>query len=285
MLRWIYFIALPAVIAVILAGLIYMHKDKATIVKTPPKELAQWYKPESKRHVWLHNMFKLRRELQAVAFYAQQENAPLMKKWAASFSQHYLKIAEMVPSWGQKLDNKTLNELNAHIRNGSYAQVASSVNRLQENCDSCHNDYQAITALTYRAPNFSGLNITPTLSFNDHMQTLTKQVNQVKISSQDNMPELALHSLAQLKQGMEQLGGVCVDCHKQDRKQYPSAQMQQTMQSLAENIKTGALKAQGRDLGTLAVLACAQCHGTHRLAFGAKELLNREPSLTELLKH
>ena len=284
-MRWIYFIALQFILVLMVAGIVYKHSDKATIIKTPPKSLAQWYKPENKRQVWLHNMFKLRREMQAVQFYAERKDHKHLKEWALTLNKHYLKIGEMVPSWNKKLDTRTLSSLQNHVVNQDYSAALATVNTSQKNCDSCHSDYQAITALTYRAPDFSTIEIAPSLPFNSHMQTLTKQVNQIKIASQDGMPDLALSSLTDLKQDMGKLGQVCTDCHKKDKKPYPSKQMNETLLSLENSLKTGTLKEQGRDLGTLAVLACARCHGTHRLAFGAKALLSKEPKLAELLKH
>lgn len=283
--RWIYFVALQIIIALVIAGVVYKHNDKAVIVKTPPKVLAQWYKPENKRQVWLHNMFKLRREIQAVAFYAEQKDNEHLQKWSKSLEQHYLKIAEMVPSWEKKLDSTTLSNLTKSVAEQNYTDTLTAVNTLQESCDSCHDDYQALTALTYRAPDFSKIEVKPELPFNSHMQSLIKQVNQVKIASEDGMTDLALSSLAELKQGMQTLGQVCTDCHKKDKKPYPSEQMSKTLLSLENSLIEGTLKEQGRDLGTLAVLACARCHGTHRLATGAKNLLSKEQSLAELLKH
>ena len=285
MMRWVYFIVFQLILVLVVAGIVYQHKDKATIVKTPPKDLAQWYKPENKRQVWLHNMFKLRREMQAVAFYANQQDSEHLEKWASSLNEHYLKIADMVPSWDKKLDKSTLASLQSHVSNQNYDGVLASVNTLQDNCDSCHTDYQAITALTYRAPDFSAIEITPAVPFHDHMKTITEQVNQIKIAFSDGKPELALSSLNDLKQGMNELGQVCTDCHKKDRKDYPNEEMTKTLVSLEESLQTGTLKEQGRHLGTLAVLACARCHGTHRLTFGAKTLLSKEPSLAELMKH
>ncbi len=284
-MRWTYFIVLQFIFVLTIAGLVYKHSDKATIIKTPPKELAQWYKPENKRQVWLHNMFKLRREMQAVKFYAKEKDNIHLKEWAVALNEHFLKIGEMVPSWNNKLDITTLSNLQNHVKNQDYTDVLAAVETLQENCDSCHDDYQAITALSYRAADFSAIEIEPSLPFNSHMQTLTKHVNQIKIASKDNMPDLALSSLAHLKDGMQKLGQVCTDCHKKDKKPYPNEQMSNTLLSLENSLKSGTLKEQGRDLGTLAVLACARCHGTHRLAFDTKVLLSKEPGLTELLKH
>ncbi len=284
-MKWIYFIVLQFILVIAVAGIVYKHKDKATIIKTPPKELAQWYKPENKRQVWLHNMFKLRREMQAVQFYAEKKDNKHLKEWALTLNEHYLKIGKMLPTWNKKLDKTTLSSLQNHVDNKNYTGVLAAANTLQESCDSCHNDYQAITALTYRAPDFSAIDVEPLLPFNSHMQALTKHVNLIKIASQDGMTDLALSSLTDLKLGMRKLGQVCTDCHKKDKKSYPSEQMNKTLLSLENSLKISTLKEQGRYLGTLAVQACARCHGTHKLAFGAKALLSKEPNLTELLKH
>ena len=75
------------------------------------------------------------------------------------------------------------------------------------------------------------------------------------------------------------------NCHKKQRNIYPSAGMIKTLASLELSVTSGSLKQQGRDLGTLAVQACATCHGTHRLAFGAKEKFNQKISFAELIKH
>jgi len=284
-MRWRYFIILQVIILLLVAGLVYKHQDKVTLVKTPPTELAQWYKPENKRQVWLHNMFKLRSEMQAVEFYAQNKEAEHLQKWVAQLSQHYAKIAEMVPAWQKKLTLKTMSELQKHSAAESFASVLVQHKILQNNCDSCHGDFQAITALTYRTPDFSNIQITSELSFVEHMDTLTRQVNQIKISAQDGNKALALSSLVELTDSMEALGVSCVGCHKKDRQAYPSEMMKKTLRSLKISLESGTAKQQGRDLGTLAVLACARCHGTHRIAFGAKQQLVKEVSLSDLIKH
>jgi len=284
-MRWRYFIILQAIILLIAAGLVYKHQNKVKLVKTPPIELAQWYKPENKRQVWLHNMFKLRREMQAVEFYAQNKEAELLQKWVAQLSQHYAKIAEMVPAWQKKLTLETMSELIKASEENDYASVLVQHKVMQKSCDSCHDDYQAITALTYRTPDFSKIEINPDLSFVEHMDTLTRQVNQIKISAQDGDKQLALSSLAGLNEEMLILGETCVDCHKKDRKAYPSEVMKKTLGSLKQSLESGTAKQQGRDLGTLAVLACARCHGTHRIAYGAKKQLVKDVSISDLIKH
>ena len=78
-------------------------------LKKPPASLEEWYKPANKRQVWLHTMFRLRREMQAIAEYAKQNepaanNQVVMQKWIKRLQQDYNKIADMVPEWEKKLN-------------------------------------------------------------------------------------------------------------------------------------------------------------------------------------
>jgi cytochrome c553 len=84
---------------------------------------------------------------------------------------------------------------------------------------------------------------------------------------------------------MNTLGESCVSCHKKDRKNYPSELMKSTLVKLETALISGSNKDQGQQLGTLAVLACARCHGTHRIAYGAKKHLTKTVSFRELIKH
>ncbi|MBE9536695.1 MAG: cytochrome c [Proteobacteria bacterium] len=284
-MRWIYFILLQCLLIVIVAGTVCIHKDSVILVKKPPESLSQWYKPENKRQVWLHNMFKLRREMQAVRFYSDSKDAKHLGKWAGSLSDHYLKIAEMVPEWKELLDMEVISRLEKNAKAGRYQDVSHALDDLRESCESCHSDYRAITAAMYRAPDFTSLKINPSTSFKAHMKKLTQEVNQIKIASEDGMKDIALSSLSDLKKDINLLGETCVNCHKKGAKVYPSDTISKTISSLEQSLKTGTAKEQGRDLGTLAVLACARCHGTHRLAYDARKIFSDKPRWLELIKH
>jgi len=58
-----------------------------------------------------------------------------------------------------------------------------------------------------------------------------------------------------------------------------------TLTNLAESLKTGTSKDQGRELGTLAVLACARCHGTHRIPYDSMKTFTDRPDWRELIRH
>ena len=66
---------------------------------------------------------------------------------------------------------------------------------------------------------------------------------------------------------------------------YPGEIVSKTVTSLEQSLRAGTGKEQGRDLGTLAVLACARCHGTHRISYDARGIFSDEPNWLELMKH
>ena len=49
-----------------------------------PESLARWYKPENKRQVWLHTMFAMRRELQAVREPSGDQDSIALRKLSRS---------------------------------------------------------------------------------------------------------------------------------------------------------------------------------------------------------
>ena len=280
-----YFIVLQVIILLIVGGLVYKHQNKVSLVKTPPVELAQWYKPENKRQVWLHNMFKLRREMQAIDFYSKQQNSKYLAKWVEQLDKHYLKIADMVPSWQRKLDMQTMLALSNASAAKDYPLVDLHLKKLQQSCDSCHDDYQAITTLTYRSADFSAIEVNENTPYIEHMNTLTQQINQIKISAQDGFMEQAMSALTQLDLNMNELGESCINCHTTERKSYPSELMNKTLLSLKTALISGTAKEQGKELGMLAVLACGSCHGTHRITSDVKKQLTRDIAFSELIKH
>lgn len=269
----------------IVGGIVYIHKDRLTVIRNPPASLAQWYKPENERQVWLHNMFNLRREMQAVRLYSDNKDAEHLGKWTALLSEHYLEIGEMVPEWKKKLNIEAISNLQESASSNHYQGVSLALDNLNESCESCHEDYRATTAIIYRAPDFSSMEISPSTSFEAHMEALARQVNQVKIASEDGMKDLALSSLSDLEKGINELGETCTSCHKKDTRVYPDETINKTISSLDESLRTGTMKDQGRELGTLAVLACARCHGTHRIAYDTRQLFVDRQSWVELIKH
>jgi len=283
-MRWFHFLLIQLFLIIVVAGVVYIHRDSVSIIKIPPASIANWYKPVNKRQVWLHNMFKLRRELQAVTYYSSIDDIQHLEKWTDAFTEHYLKIAEMMPQWKKKLNIEGLHNLQRAAKTNEGVQEA--VDKLNHSCKTCHADYKTTTAAIYRTADFSVLgDISPSVSVKKHMLDLTEQINQIKIASEDGIPDTAKKSLLVLDKGIRLLGETCVSCHEHDPQVYPGVEIEQTLASLESSLTSGTLKQQGRHLGTLAVIACARCHGTHRLSTDAKALITQDRSWLELIRH
>ena len=284
-MRWSVFVVIQCLIILVIIGVFYIHQDHVIALKEPPESIAQWYKPQNKRQVWLHTMFKLRREILAIEIYTKTQDDENLQKWAAKLYEDYHKISEMVPEWKKRLDLDTIDEIQKGVKEKRYNDVTHALDDLDESCQSCHTDFRVVTATMYRAPDFSEMKIDGSTSLISHMRTVSKQVNQIKIAFVDGRQDAALSALSDLEKGMNSLGDICINCHKKASKTYPNVKMKQSMADLEQRLKTGSLREQGEALGTLAVMACAECHGTHRLAFDAKILLSKKKHWGELLKH
>ncbi|RTZ78471.1 MAG: hypothetical protein DSZ01_05335, partial [Gammaproteobacteria bacterium] len=55
--------------------------SRSITLNLPPESLGQWYRPVAKRDVWLHTMFALRREMQAVAEYSALGDSRRLGQW------------------------------------------------------------------------------------------------------------------------------------------------------------------------------------------------------------
>ena len=247
-------------------------------IPAPPASLAQWYPPVAKRLVWLHNMFKLRRELQAVAEYARLKDQPRMNKWARQFDMHYRKIGEMVPEWKSELDMDGAQRLASATASGDFSAARQAVRKLNQSCRGCHRDYRAIVTLLYRTPDFSKqtINAGPDgkTRYKKHMEMLATEINRIKIAMVDERPKAALNAFNMLSTGINQLAESCANCHKQTRigKNYFDADLQAMLKKLGSAIQSGDQRQSGMALGEVAVSACSHCHGTHRVLYDLKQL-------------
>lgn len=284
-MRWAVFVILQGLILAVLLMIFSSHTEHVIALKRPPASIGQWYKPDNKRQVWLHTMFKLRREMQALRLYAEEKDAANLSKWAASFSKDYRKMAEMVPQWEGRLNLDALEDFEEAVAEHDYAEVKSELGELGQSCKSCHKDFRAVTATLYRAPDFATIKIDGSPSYNDFMNSLSEQVNFIKIGYGDGNDAAARAAFNKLSAGMDTLGQTCINCHKRPEMPYPDDGLKQALASLDSALETGTTKDKGRALGTLAVLACARCHSTHRLSGDARKLFSKHKSIGELLDH
>ncbi|MEW8692418.1 MAG: cytochrome c [Candidatus Thiodiazotropha endolucinida] len=235
-----------------------------------PDSLSQWYKPENKRQVWLHTMFALRRELQAIDEYAAEQDLMLTKKWSNKFVQHFRKLPEMVPEWRDEVELDEAARLETAARSGDFKTVTSAVSRLQRNCRNCHREYRVLAALRYRSPDFSHIEIADEQGilkdYGTYMDALSRTVNRIKIASEDKQWARAAKASQQLRGQLYRLGESCESCHKDElpRLRILGDASSRTLDELDEALTRQQPKSTGKKLGEAAVIICARCHGVHR---------------------
>lgn len=244
-----------------------------------PDSLAQWYKPENKRQVWLHTMFALRRELQAIDEYAAEQDLTLTRKWSDKFVNHFRKLPDMVPEWRDEMELDEAGRLETAARSGDFKTVASAVSRLQRNCRNCHREYRALAALRYRSPNFSNIEIADEegvmKDFDTHMDSLSKTVNRIKIASEDKRWAQAAKASRELRGQLYRLAESCESCHKDElpRLRILGDASSRTLDELDEALTRQQPKSTGKKLGEAAVIICARCHGVHRTLSDTRSFL------------
>ncbi len=249
-----------------------LSADETATLNKPPASLKQWYKPANKHNVWHHNMFKLRREIQAVSEYMAEQDQPHTEKWASQLVTHYRKIAEMVPEWKDELELEWADKLEVAAKQGDFTALNVALKKLQTSCKGCHQDYRAQVAAIYRSPDFGKIHVTiegEDTSYLDFMKLLMRDVNRIKIAADDGNKEKAQTALKAVRTGITTLRSSCDNCHKEaSAKEY---YLGDKTTALLNELKTGIDKGKsGQILGQFAVQACAHCHASHRILYDLK---------------
>ena len=252
-----------------LCSTLMLSAEESTTLISPPSSLKQWYKPANKRNVFHHNMFKLRRELQAIKLYRSKKDLKHTQKWAKQFADHYLKIAEMVPEWKKELRLKRTKQLKTAIKEGDLNAIGNAIKKIQKSCANCHESYRAQVAALYRSPDFSQIHVrlnTKETRYKDFMIRLMRDINRIKISADDDNIAEAKMALKEVRAGIETLRSSCDHCHKGSKAKdyYLGAEASELLDKLESAIDKGK---SGRPLGEFAVHACARCHGSHRIIY------------------
>lgn len=260
-----------------------VEKDREITLRLPPVSLEKWYKPANKRDVWLHTMFRLRREMQAVSEYAVLEETALLKKWLLRLQKDYLSIGEMVPEWQDELESELLDKMLKSADNSELKGLQALQRKLGKSCQSCHKEYKLSAAIRYRAPDFSKVMVESEETMEEEkysrvMSRLTTLVNRVKIASEDGRTDAGMAALDDLQLRLHDLGENCSSCHKQEqqRERVLGKPVQDSLDKVREGLTAGDSKKVGRFVGKFAVDVCASCHAVHRMQSDMRTLLSTE---------
>ena len=254
-----------------------LNKPATITLKKPPEILAKWYKPANKRQVWLHTMFRLRREILAMNDYSAKSQQAGLEKWSQKFIKDYQSIAEMVPQWEEFLYLDKLTELESAVKSKQYSSISTILKKISKSCMHCHDDYQTVATLMFRSPDFNNKIISEgfsgeKISYDDIMVQLSDSVNRINIAIKDGYYSEANELIEPLEQQLEHLSTSCGDCHQEDEvpvKRIMDAS-NELLPELAEQLELKEQRKSGGKLGEFAVKVCAKCHSIHRLSSDLK---------------
>ncbi len=253
-----------------LPGAVWAEEQEVTL-QLPPQTIAQWYKPQNKRQVWLHTMFGLRREMQAIQTYIALQDGERLEKWSGKFLQHYRSIPQMVPEWNDEVELAWADKLEQAVAQRQWQQAGDALGKLGMTCRSCHQDYRAVAAALYRGPRFEQLSVEDSetleaVKFSDAMHNLTYSMNGFKIAVDDQRYDSAAQHLQTFAQRLHDLRGSCTECHATDLVPVERILGEGTDALLAElsDKLSGDRQGIGRKLGEVGVTVCSRCHGVHR---------------------
>lgn len=254
-------------------------EDTITL-KVPPKILAQWYKPANKRQVWLHTMFRLRREVQAMAMYAQQGRQADLEKWSNKFAKDYKSIAKMVPQWQNYLYLDKLEELEKLVKSRDYSGISLILKKIGKSCMHCHDDYQTVATLLYRSADFNEQMVMSekskgSIGYDEMMSQLSNSVNRINIAIKDGYFDEAQEEIPLLEQQLHDLSANCSNCHEKDLAPVERifGASHELLPELKNHLNQKEQSMSGRKLGEFAVKVCARCHSIHRLTSDLKNQL------------
>lgn len=256
------------------------YADTSISLDAPPASLEKWYKPTNKRQVWLHTMFKLRREMQAIKEYSAKGHFSKIPKWIERLDKDYNKISDMVPEWENELKPRLISELEMFVEKSDSARIAKTLNMIRRTCDDCHKKYQPLVTALYRTPHYDDIKIINARNipqeFEDNMADLSESVNRVLIALDDNHNKLALKASQDLDIQLQSLGKSCTSCHKDDpypRERILGKATQLRINTLQKYIREEQVKDSKKLMGEIAVTVCARCHNTHRIIHDLRKVL------------
>ena len=256
------------------------NESHSVSIDIPPASLEQWYKPANKRQVWLHTMFRLRREMQAISEYASQNDHAAMTKWIKRLEKDYNKIADMVPEWEKQIKPRLIDELEMFAEKQDVYRLGKTLEMIERTCDDCHTDYQPQVTAIYRSPYYDDIKLKDNSgnesSLEENMEVLSDTVNRILIALDDGKNPLALKESHNLSKQLDHLASSCNTCHKDDA--YPQERIlgkenAERFKTLQTHISAGQVKDSQKMMGEIAVTVCARCHNVHKIVSDLRNTL------------
>ncbi len=270
-------------LSVFCSPILAQSEEQQVSFSKPPQSIKDWYQPNNKHQVWLHTMFNLRRQMQAIAEYMAYEDQKSLNKWVAQFSKSYRAIGKMVPEWQDELETEWLDKMIAAAKAGDYKKVALAQRQIRKSCSGCHNEFKISTAAIYRTPNFDVVKVEDSETMEEQdiaksMNGMSNMMNRMIIALSDKHYNRAQNALETFQQRVEDIGTICSNCHASEKqKNYLMGEkVMASFDKLNEAIEQKQAKAAKRYTAEIAVNICAKCHAIHRTLDDVRRVLSKE---------
>lgn len=257
-------------------------QEKQVNFSKPPESIKNWYQPDNKHQIWLHTMFNLRRQMQAIAEYVAYEDASHLNQWVSRFAKTYQSIGKMVPQWQDELEMEWLNKMIVAAKVGDYKTVLRAQRKIRQSCGGCHKEYKIAVAALYRTPNFDTIKVEDSntleeLDISKSMNGMSNMMNRMLIALTDGYFERAQNAWEIFQHRLEDITTICHRCHKTDRqKNYIMGEhMMTSFDKLSSAIAQKQAKQAKNQIAKIAVNVCAKCHAIHRTLDDIRRELSR----------
>ena len=247
-----------------------VQAESEVAISLPPQSIAQWYKPQNKRQVWLHTMFRLSRASQAIGEYVSLKDHKLLNKWVQQFAKDYRAIGTMVPEWKADLELEQLAKFESLVAKQQWGKVLPAMKKIKVSCKGCHDEYRIAAVGLYRSPAFDQV-----VNFEDHKDKLMGNMNGFKIAVADQRTAAAHSYLTAFAKDLDDFTESCKSCHEKEPVAIQrilgeqNAGLLKELKPLVDRAEADpvAKKLIGRKLGKIGVAVCAKCHAVHRTLY------------------
>lgn len=255
------------------AGVPSERRYQEVVIQLPPSSLAQWYRPQNKRQVWLHTMFRLRQALQAVEHYAEREDGrERLMFWATELQQTYARLPQMVPEWEEQTRQSLASAVVDAAGRDDRGALADALDQLGRKCEGCHRQWKGVVTALYRSPDYTEVRVAATdeegaTDFLEAMERLADTLNDLKTAREDGELARARAATQRLGSRLKQLGSSCETCHREavTRERILGSATFRSVEALEAALNAPHdPKVSGEHLGTIGFTVCGRCHSIHR---------------------
>lgn len=248
-----------------------------TAANTLPASLANLYPPKSKQPEWQLQMQRMTAPLEALMSDLSEGDTANASKDFQEFKSLYAATAKLVPEWEKAFPMAPIDEADTALQSGNQEKLMAAMSKVEGVCSDCHAQSMADAQFVYRWPDITELKVTDPVSkkampYLEFKGAMSANFSGIGVDLQQGQPEAAKKQYQEFAQRFAAHAGICVSCHKTERRYYITAEIQTSIKNLGALLTQppkdpAALGALAEEIGSQ---ACNGCHAVHVPASMAK---------------